>query len=293
MDRRKISVTICSSVIICSGLSGQGYIPLLDTAATWQDENGWINPGPNTSSYECRRFYLGGDSLVEGIAYRILRSSDLNNTPWILGSYTALLREDTIERRVYIRPPGWSVERLFYDFSVGVGPYPDTYRFRQTPGLMVTAVDTIWLTDGPHRRLRFGPDHAVIEGIGCTRGFWGSAMGGEIHWMEQLVCHTLDATPVYIVPSLDCDCGLNLHVPANGSSNVRIGPSPTKDMCRVSDATPNSPYILRSIYGRVMRSGTCSSGGSATIDMTELPTALYLLELVDKDGSLNFKILKE
>lgn len=297
------SIVLASFLLVCAGLAGQSYIPLLDTSATWQDENATGSPGPNTGNFECLRYYLDGDSLVNDTTYQILRQtgrrSEYNNitgvthTVWYDGDFTGLLREDTSSRRVYIRPPGWAMDWLLYDFSAEVGPYPSNYRFYQTPNLVVTSVDTVWLTDGPHRRINFGEYLGIIEGVGSTDGFMESGVMGEIHYLGQQVCHTVDGSANYIVNSFDCACGSNVSIPGHVPISIHVSPSPTTGICRLDGAPPNAPFVIHSMDGRVVLSGRCTSNGSAAIDISGLPAAIYLLNVIEATGSLRGKIVKE
>ena len=292
-------------VCFCTSLCAQSYIPLLDTTASWQDENGWASPGPNTSSHHCIRYFLSGDSVVGGMCYFILRrtgSSRYDNnvfpgqsyTDWYSGEYVALLREDTSSRKVWIRPAGWSSELLFYDFSVGVGAYPNTYRYQsQWPNdLEVTSVDTIWLTDGPHRRWVFWDTEEVIEGVGGTSSFMYVG-GGEMHYPARLVCHALESTPNYSVASLNCPCGSSVSVAERIQSSLRIGPTLTSDECHLAGAPANARYRLLSLDGRMVTSGVCSGNGSTTVNLTNLPASVYLLEVEDRKQWTTWRVIKE
>lgn len=284
--------------------AAQSYRPLLDTSAYWQDENGWASPGPNTSSFECRRYFLDGDSVVNSLNYKILRQTgryglfngidpDLSYTIWLLDEYVALLREDTTSHRAYIIPEGWTTEWLLYDFSVGVGPYPPTYRYYQEPNLEVVSVDTLVLPDGPHRRLNFNAYSAVVEGIGGTTGFLDSWSSGEIHWIGRLVCQSIAGTPSYLVSSNDCACDADVRVPARPSSVLSIHPSPTAGTCRLDGAVPMSLLTVHALDGRVVLSGTCDTKGSAAMDLTSLPSGLYVVQVQDVHGPVKMKVVKE
>ena len=285
-------------------LMGQSYLPLLDDLGAWQDENATASPGPNTASFECLRYYLDGDSVVDNVTYQILRQtgrrrySDLidsshDHTYWYDGHFAALLREDTSNRRVYIRPPDWWMDLLFYDFSAGVGPYPSTYRFYQSPGREVVSVDTIWLTDGPHRRINFDEYRWIAEGIGSSEGLMESGIMGEIPYMGRQVCHTLNGIPNYIVSSLDCACGSNVSVPSHAIRDLHVSPSPSSNTSQLNGAVPHAPFRIRALDGRIVHAGVCSENGTATLDMSSLPAAIYLVEVIDTVGTRMVKIVKE
>lgn len=253
---------------------------------------------------DCRRYYLDGDSTINDTSYVILRQTgrhrhsnlqapNLSYTQWFSDAFVALLREDTIARRVFIRTSWWPVEQLFYDFSVGVGIYPDTYRFDDSPAMQVLAVDTILLTDGPHRRMHLGGQHWIIEGVGSTYGFHAGYGYGEFYHTRQLVCHNLMDAPTYVVNSASCPCGTDVGISTNTISGLRIGPSPTSDVCVLTEAPPNAAYCVRAIDGQRYFSGLCSGNGTAMIDLSNLPAAIYLLEVQCAEGPQSIRVVKE
>lgn len=295
---------LAALMVLGHGVLAQSYVPLLKATATWQDENACASPGPNTSDYECVRYYLDGDSTLSDTLYQVLRRTgrtshfngifpNMSYVNWFSGEFVALLREDTLARRVYIRPPGWPVSWLLYDFSVGVGPYPSTYRYYQWPDLQVTSVDTVWLNDGPHRRINFDAFESVIEGVGGISGFLESGVSGEIHWLGRLVCHVPEDSANYIVTSFDCACYSNVGVHDQPVTRLRIRPSPTVDLCYLEGAKPEALYFVRSLDGRLMKAGSCSNNGSATINLSHLPGGMYLIEVRDGNLDQRVKILKQ
>ena len=289
-----------------SGASAQGYIPMLVGQASWQDENATAYLGPNISLYECMRYHLDGDSLVDGVTYRVLRLTGIqtstnhvysnmsSQTVWD-GEFWALLREDTTERRVYIRPSGWPSDILLYDFSVGVGPYPSTYRYRQWSNMQVTSVDTMWLADGPHRRIDLLFGESIIEGVGAMSGFLETGLGNENHWLGHMVCHVVDGSEIHVVESTpSCPCGFNVGTASSSvPSPLRIGPSPTEGPCRLRGAWPNAPFLVYTNDGRVVLSGTCTGDGGALIDLSDLPGGTYIVEVIMPDAPHHVKIIRQ
>jgi hypothetical protein len=282
------------SLALCSNIYAQSYRALLHPTAIWQDHHAWISPGPNTSSRECYHITLGGDSIIDGTTYKILRRSGwwatVNGVDWYNGEW-GLIREDTLERRVYFRQYGWSIDFLFYDFSVGIGPYPPTIRFSQD--LYVNAIDTIILSSGEHRRFHMGPQHYIIEGIGSTMGFMKSTLGGEIPWDHTLVCHRILGEINYTIIHDECPCNDDVGISLISASPLSISPSPTTGIAKLNGADPHAPYFIRSMEGRLIAAGRCSSDGSAMIDLSEMAAAIFQVEVRMVNGSRVVRVVRE
>lgn len=293
------STAIVAFMLLGSGLAAQSYRALLDTSTIWQENFHLSYPPPGGGTFECYRYYLHGDTLVSDTSYKILlkdgHTLGMGLPQWFSGTLAAFLREDTLARKVYVREPTASQEYLMYDFSAGLGPYPLTYPLPM-PSMEVTAVDSVVLPDGLHRRMTLNYGVVIIEGIGATTGFVGtqsSAMlvGGTCGLVCQMVNGSVNFE--YSSADFDCACGSNVGVPTHAASALRIGPSPTTDFCNVTGAPPNAPFHVRSMDGRIVHSGTCSSSGSSTIDMTALPAAIYLLEILEGNGPGIARIIKQ
>lgn len=287
-------------LLMSAALRAQSYIPFIDTSATWQDEDAWYNMGPNAGNYQCNRYYIGGDTLLNDTAYRVLlvtgnggSSSQFGSSFFYFSGDTAgWIREDTASRKVYFKPSGWSNAFLFYDFSAGVGPYPVTYRYGSN--IEVDSVDTVTLADGSHRRMILNNGDHVVEGIGSLSGFQDYSWGwGGTNWLRQLSCHTASGAPNYEVFSDDCACGANVGVAEQPSAALRIGPSPTDGLCRLEGAPANALVHVLGLDGRAQLSGQCSSDGSLTLDLSPLSPGVYVVVVSDGSTLSTTKVVRE
>ncbi len=294
------SIAVAALALMGCGLVAQPYHILLDSSATWQDNYEGANM-PHESSFECYSYYLEGDTIVNDTAYKILRRTGLfvhtffgfSSSTWYSGSICMLIREDTANRKVFVRDPTWleGPELLLYDFSAGLGPYPWTYLYPESTHEVI-AVDSIVLADGPHRRITLNFGDQILEGIGSLRGFMPRQAWDNLY-LHGLVCHTLHGSQDYVVFNYDCACGSNVGIPIHAISSLRVSPSPTTDLCRLEGAPPNALFRVRSMDGRTVFAGTCSNSGSAMINMADLSAAMYVVEVLGATGSLNVKVIKQ
>ena len=270
---------------------------MLTPTSSWQEEHGWANPGPNTSSFECTRYFIDGDSIVEGIEYQVLRrtgrSSNSQGTSWFSNVFAGLLREEPENRKLHIRPPGWNKERLFLDFSVETGVYPPTYRLGQTSGLIVTHIDTIELSDGPHRRVNFDEHLPIVEGIGSLDGLMGTMSFGEFQWLSRLVCHATALDTNYVTNNWNCPCNTTVGLETSAVSPVRISPSPASETITIDGAGPFAHYRIASLNGRIIESGNCAQVGKSVIGIGHLLSGVYLMTVWDSFSIAHSKFVKE
>lgn len=282
-----------------SALCGQSYIPFVDTSATWQDEDAWWDMGPDVGGYRCYRYYIGGDTLLNDTLFRTVMLTGHGGYTGPLGvslyyhsgDTVGFMHEDTTARRVYFRRPSWSYSRLFYDFSVGVGPYPDTYRYGTN--VEVDSVDTVLLADGPHRRVFLNNWDHFVEGIGSLTAFIDDSWGWGVNWLHQLSCHTTIGAPNYEVFSDDCACGSNVGVADKPEKQLRIGPSPTDGICRLESAPANAQVQLLSLDGRSQFSGECSLDGSLTLDLSPLSPGIYVVVVTDGTTMRTSRVVRQ
>ncbi|MBE2289067.1 MAG: T9SS type A sorting domain-containing protein, partial [Chitinophagaceae bacterium] len=66
-------------------------------------------------------------------------------------------------------------------------------------------------------------------------------------------------------------------------NNVQIFPNPVTSELHINDAIPNPTYNLRNITGSIIVQGLLS-GAESSIQLSELPSGTYLLELTTPSG---------
>jgi len=279
-------------LLLSEGILAQDYKALLGSMARWKD-NYMSLSGGDYAHFECYQYELGDDSVWNNNNYRVLTMFgiySLNGADnW--NTETFLIREDTNSQQVFVVTQPWSQERLLYDFSVGVGPYPQT--FRHPDGGNVIAVDSIDLIDGTHRRFTLSNGEKIIEGIGCGCGFMPKS-STAYEYYYGLVCHSIDGVQdFYPGVSPDCPCDSFDGVEQQQSSKLVFSPSPTDGYSRLDGASAYSRFVIGSMDGRIVVSGLCSSSGSATIDLSNLPSAMYVIEVQGASGTSRIRVIKE
>ena len=74
---------------------------------------------------------------------------------------------------------------------------------------------------------------------------------------------------------------------------VSLFPNPTKDLVMIKSPVVLKAANLYDISGRVIGTYTFENSDSYQIDMSTLPSAIYLLKIISENGSVNKRIIKE
>lgn len=297
-------------LVLCSLVLAQApYRPFPEGEAGWLRSHSWDEPFTDCGSFY-RWFWcsnslqFGQDSTINGTTYNTVYeqsncqwqvTNPISYPSWCVagGSFivphtlVGFIRQDIGERKVYYRPVGSLMDELLYDFTMGLGPYPDTYNNPWQDQLHVLDLDSMELNDGWHRAWVLGIvwngqvwDSAfahVIEGVGSTLGLLNS-LQPPLPTTSDLICHSASGSTLY--PLGTSACGLSVHVLEEVQKPALLAwPNPVQDLIhfeqpvsgRIFDAQgrtvrdlPNGTtqnvqtlrpgmYMLRTLQGAVLR----------------------------------------
>tara|TARA_B110000238_G_C16027113_1_gene395748 strand:- start:194 stop:1015 length:822 start_codon:yes stop_codon:yes gene_type:complete len=136
---------------------------------------------------------------------------------------------------------------------------------------------------------------ACLYDAGCIGG------PGEPYWLNN-PCYAwvIDVDSYCCDTEWDSDCqslyqycfdGYPLDISELGGKMIAVYPNPTKDVLNVTTSLNNVKFDLYDLSGRKLRSG--ENQKRAEVDMRNLPTGIYILQ-VNYDGNIyNKKIVKE
>jgi hypothetical protein len=246
---------------------------------------------------------MGGDTIVNDTTYFTLwlyqecwvqQTDPPSVPPWCddwdytvpTGLY-AFLRQDTAARTVHVRFPWEGVDHLLYDFTMGLGAYPQTYNHEG--GVEVVEIDSVELADGFHRRWTLsaenwdGPVH-VIEGVGSDAGLF-VLIPNSFEGHNRLECFGVDNVALYVrgVQEGPWECGLSASIEDGfmDEDAIRVWPNPTNGVIHAEvKHTEGAMGMIVDAIGRPVRSLTLLSGDN-TIDLSQLPSGIYLIRIVD------------
>lgn len=185
-------------------------------------------------------YYLGGDSLINGHTYKIIRDRHYVSHAWINPSpppNECHGSEFTDQIKTLLRQEGKKIfkfespgETLLYDFDLAVGDSLPVTDNLSSPDIMVVSIDSI-VVGSSHRKIfnlnvgGLGPGK-LIEGIGFNTGLLEPYLDWE--FPAELLCFRANDITYY--PELGSECDLAVGVPeVNVSAGPDIYPNPASD----------------------------------------------------------------
>jgi hypothetical protein len=263
-----------------------------DSNAIWSvyDQKYFVDGDSSFNATEYKKYYFSNDSIVT------------------TGSFFALLREDTMTRKVYAIAAGSTQENLLYDFSMTVDDtatvYPLSFPIYSGPiSIKVESIDSILIAGNYHTRLKiigvdfqYGMEEYWIEGIGSTMGIFNSGITGifvtDITF-PSLLCFEKEGVILYHNPDFtDCyeyyPVGIEETAPA---FRLKIYPNPTNSSLKIESEKEIIYYKLLSCTGMILLEGKVGMT-SFTLDISDFPPGIYLIALNTAKGTIVKKIIK-
>jgi hypothetical protein len=263
-----------------------------DSNAIWSvyNEKYFVDGDSTYNAYNYKKYYFTNDSIVT------------------TGSFFALLRDDTINNKVFSIAAGNTQEHLLYDFSLKlndtVSVYPISFLFWSGRILVkVDLIDSIFLGSNYHKRLKVSGvyqntwyDEYWIEGIGSTMGLFNSGITGIVAfdiYYPTLLCFEKDGVTLYSNPYFN-DCyeiyPVGITAP-DMAFRLTIYPNPTNSSMVIDSDSKIDSYQILSATGKILLKGQVGLK-SFTLDISDLPQGIYLVTLKTHKGLLVKKIVK-
>jgi hypothetical protein len=283
------------------------YHPFPDSNATWASTYDDINPG-----YSYDRFYLDGDTIMEGRIYNKV----YNFINWNQRNFVGGIRQDTTEKRVYAKlssylyplypatvPPFQDTsDCLLYDFNLQIGDsikIPSTYWFYGY--LYVNNIDSTEI-EGNYRKywvlnsnLHPWENSYWIEGIGSLNGLFWPHYDREFS-ICNLECMTQDSVQLYVWDGVTyCPYYANSIRKNNLRSKVKVYPNPILNYLNVdlSDyEIRNAKYIIFDFVGKVIISKRKFLNANPQLDLTSLLDGIYIIQIEIENQFYNYKFIK-
>lgn len=278
-------------IFLVSSITGLAQQKFLQPNKKWivtEHQYVWINGNPipyPELAYAWNYCLSTEDTIINGSSYKKL--SDCDD-----GSYYAALREDAF--KVFVVPFAENAEYLLYDFGANEGDtvkqvYYNRHGDKRLEDLRVDRVDSVEINGNFHRRLYI--DAAEwIEGIGNTFGLFRETWPNVSNYSVRMNCVSNDRVIQYPEYSTDGPCA-SVHVGITHITPERffISPNPAIDEISLQGIKASTLCIYDS-QGRAVK--TEQLDGSTTLNISDLPKGLYLVQLETSDHVVSQRLIK-
>jgi hypothetical protein len=179
------------------------YHPFPDSNAKWCSEYGYgdgVECGHGSMTY-----LLDGNISINGNIYnRLLHYDTLSVLYCMFGNYwysrldtvTYYIRQDSVQKKVWIYDSTSNSDKIFYNFNLNIGDTLDTskvYWAQWPPFDIITSIDSVIIAGQYRKRYNYGTacnvpvqDTSMIEGIGGLHGLMNApaCFEAETHLIE-------------------------------------------------------------------------------------------------------------
>lgn len=275
------------------------YFSFPDSNAVWFEEGSANFGGPTSWAHWQQQYYIAGDTTINFLYRKIYKKSLYETPPLVISCwsynipgvpydvYYGALREDTILKRIYFLPSGWSTDTLLYDFDLIIGDtLPPSYN--HSFEIIVTNVDSIF--DGTNYRKSFelyGSSLSIIEGIGSTWGlFW--SMDPPFESANTLQCFKENGTTLFSTTCpYACDLATNIGSVLKENSRAIIYPNPFHSSATIKVASEfyNAELKVYNLNGEIVNHQLIRQQNTL-LSRNNMPSGVYYYVLSNSFGSI-------
>ena len=277
------------------------YRPLLDPQRSWLGVTSWAYEQcnmylpPNSDCQTRALYFLQGDTVIQGTAYQKCIRQDFSiASSWDVifnlsaPVFHAALREDTLDRKVYLFDAESETEKLLYDFSMTIGDTAYVAAAGNSEYKMV--VDSVMVLPDGRKKWIINQYQEMVEGIGMGEGLFPAPICFEV--CHYLACVQDNGIPIfnadnwpYHIFSSGPACGYTTSAnEVSASIPMRVYPNPSSAIFEVTEWPEGVEVAVFDQNGRRV-TGTISGN---QVDLGGVPTGLYWI----KAGDRVWKVIK-
>lgn len=295
-------------IILSTNTFSQTYQKFLDSNIYWDvgiADMGYIcMPYGNSGPY---RYAISGDTLINATSYKFFKGFNFINLntqpapncpPFAIDTISykissAIMREDTILKKVYKYDISTQQELLWYDFNAQQG---DTIFYELGTFFIVDTIYNIITLDGKTRKY-FEYNNNMNGGLG---GYYIEGLGG---WGGPFY---LPLSYFEAGPWLMCICDTNKNsIISQGSCynfitgidnnfietpNISINPNPISNYFTIDTEIDVIEINILDITGKIIKSNIPKT---KVYYVTDLSSGIYFIKLIGKKDTIIQKIIKQ
>lgn len=296
------SVCLTFLITIAFLLEAQNYIPLpTDTGTVWRSIQTDINYCSET------QYQIVGDTIINSTTFQKIMITSVQRNPGSIcrgvisispDTTNVYLRNDSLNRKVYLRTLNLNKDTLLYDFDLAIGDtLQPTYITRSYDTIVIDTIriDTI---AGQQRRVfvtslsrNCQTNFEFIEGIGSNKGLL-QPFTCFISPAYYLNCMSINGKTIY--PDSTTSCDLITSLEDIGTKKViQLLPNPTTGVFNIPENENLNFIQLYNIQGQMVTSVRPQSNAPTNLHI-EGAHGMYFVQLQFKDGTIESrKIIKQ
>jgi hypothetical protein len=296
---KKLLYLFLFSIIVQS--SQAQYQPLPMQNAEWYQDGGIALLSCPTCTFVNYKYYTDGDTLINAQTYVKIKKLEVPsiNDVSLYPAYTGAIRQDTLNKKIYVVLTDSTTEHILYDFSLQVGDTNNSVLHTLASDCLgyntetLYLIDTIQVNGNDHRVFHFQGSCTAngvnyIEGIGSDFGL----LFPDLMDMEEshLNCLKINNQPYY--PYANANCTLPNTISVNNLDlllDIRVFPNPTSESLSISlpeNSLKTDGRLFYQTGKEVLRFNLF--GGDNQLDVRELKSGIYTLKIDNQ----NFKLIK-
>jgi hypothetical protein len=270
------------------------YHPFPDSNAIWNFHlDAFCTPGTVFENYSVT---ISGDTSINSLIYHKL------TTPFVQyfqsnlcftedAGYKGAIRQDILNKKVFIVPPFQNTEQLLYDFNLQVGDTLNGYiRSVSSPHDIVLSIDSVLVGSDYRKRWNFSSFFSIklIEGIGST---WGLIQRSPGQMLDppaySIICYSQNQIALYPSTSTGCQLITDIETTPGNILSTNIFPNPfhSSALLNVNPAFENSELKIYSVLGERIKQQSITNK-STIINREALSNGIYFFQATNVNGQV-------
>lgn len=305
MPVMKKSLTLMLFSIIANYTFSQ-YRPLPMQNAEWIYWGGINLLSCPTCTFVYYKYYTNGDTIINTQTYAKIKKTEIPtiNDVSIYPTYTGAIRQDTLNKKIYIVLTDSTTERILYDFSLQVGDTVNSVLHDLANDCLGFGVETISLIDsilinGNYHRVFYiqgscaDMSLSYIEGVGSSYGLIFPNRFDEKE--SHLSCTKVNGQAYYPSSTSSCDLVTSItNLDIEISIDIYPNPSNNEINIIIPDAEESTANIITlfSPLGQILITEKINNKKNI-MDISSLPKGLYVLTISMNEKIFIKKIIKQ
>jgi hypothetical protein len=260
--------------------------------AEWYQDGGIALLSCPTCTFVNYKYYTDGDTLINAQTYVKIKKVEVPNINDVslFPAYTGAIRQDTLNKKIYVVLTDSTTEHILYDFSLQVGDTINSVLHSLTAGCLgfntetIYLIDTIQVNGNDHRVFHYqgscvGTDGSYIEGIGSEFGLLFPNLKDiqESH----LNCLKINNQPYY--PYANANCTLPNTISVNNLDlllDISLFPNPASETLTISlpENSLTTEAHLFDAAGKELKRFTVVAGENR-LNVAGYKTGTYLIQI--------------